>query len=109
MATFRCKRPGASGLGPSVILAWLFACHHAPQPPLVPLAPAAYSHYLAGKLALYHDDAATAAAELAQAAAAAPDQAMIAVEQGRALAKAHHIDQAEQVLAVARMKWPAQA
>src|SRR5205085_253756 len=37
------------------------------------------------------------------------DQPMIAVEQGRALAKAHRIDEAEQILDAARMKWPQHA
>jgi predicted Zn-dependent protease len=70
---------------------------------------AAYSHYLAGKLALYKDDAATAATEFAAAAAAAPDQPTIAVEEARALAKAKREGDAKTVLAAARQKWPEQA
>jgi predicted Zn-dependent protease len=84
----------------------LAACHHAREAPLVPLSREAYAHYLAGRLALYQDDAGTAADELAAASAAAPDEPMIVVEQARALAKAHRIDEAERVLEAARLKWP---
>src|SRR4029077_21187341 len=93
----------------AVVWVLLAACHHAPEAPLVPLPAAAYSHYLAGRLAMYRDDPAEAGGELAQPPAAAPNQPMIAVEQARALAKAHRIDQAEQILEGARMKWPQHA
>jgi len=83
------------------------ACHHAPPPVSVaPLPAGAYSHYLAGRLALYRDDPDTATRELSAAAAAAPDQPMLAVELARALAKAKREDSARDVLARARKQWP---
>ena len=86
------------------------ACHRTPKPvPLAPLPPNAYSHYLAGKLALYRDDPATASDELRIAAQAAPDQPMIAVELARALAKAKRAAAARDVLVLARKKWPEHA
>jgi tetratricopeptide (TPR) repeat protein len=94
--------------------AWLVAfgvafgvsCHHAAPETMHPLAPAAYSHYLAGQLAEYRDDWATAANELAEAAAAAPDQPVFAVELARALDKAKRTNDALAVLAKARETWP---
>ena len=77
--------------------------------PITPLPAGAYAHYLAGKLALYHDDAEAASRELQAAAAAAPDQPMIAVELARALAKSKQELGARDVLAVARTKWPEHA
>ena len=97
MATFRCS------------LLLLVACSHGKPIPTAPLPRAAYAHYLNGKLALYKDDPATAAAELAAAAAAAPDQPAIAVEEAHALVKAHRDDDARAVLLAARGKWPEQA
>jgi Flp pilus assembly protein TadD len=83
------------------------ACHHTPKPVSVaPLPQAAYSHYLAGKLALYRDDVDTATRELSAAAAAAPDQPMIAVELARALVKAKREDAARDVMLRARAAWP---
>ncbi|HEY5923610.1 MAG TPA: tetratricopeptide repeat protein [Kofleriaceae bacterium] len=83
------------------------ACHRTPKPiSLAPLPAGAYAHYLAGKLALYRDDPAAAADELRLAAAAAPDQPMIAVELARALAKAKRAAAARDVLVLARKKWP---
>ena len=73
---------------------------------MTPLPPAATSHYLAGKLAMYREDWAAAADELALAAKAAPDQPMIAVEEARALAKAKRPDEARDVLAATRANWP---
>src|SRR5688500_19388018 len=88
-------------------LCLIAACHRTPKPvSLAPLPPKAYAHYLAGKHALYRDDAATAAEELKLAAAAAPDQPMIAVELARALAKAKRAPAARDVLVLARKKWP---
>jgi tetratricopeptide (TPR) repeat protein len=85
----------------------IVACHRTPRPvSLAPLPAAAYAHYLAGKLALYRDDPATAADELRQAALAAPDQPMIAVELARALVKAKRVAAARDVLAQARRHWP---
>lgn len=89
------------------ILALTAACHHTPKPvPIAPLPAGAYAHYLAGKLALYHDDAEVASRELQVAAAAAPDQPMITVELARALAKSKQELGARDVLAAARVKWP---
>ncbi len=83
------------------------ACSRTPKPVSVaPLPADAYAHYLAGKLALYRDDPAAAAAELRLAAQAAPDQPMIAVELARALAKAKRADAARDVLVLARRQWP---
>ena len=65
------------------ILALTAACHRTPKPvSIAPLPADAYAHYLAGKLALYRDDAEAASHELAAAAAAAPEQPMLAVELG---------------------------
>jgi len=97
MAIFRCS------------LVFLLACHHATPISTAPLPRGAYAHYLAGKLALYKDDPSTAASEFAAAAAAAPDQPAIAVEEARALAKAKREADANAVLATARSKWPEQA
>jgi predicted Zn-dependent protease len=94
MATFRYS------------LVLVLACHHAKPVSMAPLPRDASAHYLAGKLALYKDDAATAAAELSAAAAAAPEQPTIAVELARALAKAKRDADARAVLASARLKWP---
>ena len=88
-------------------LCLIAGCHRTPKPvSLAPLHPKAYAHYLAGKHALYRDDAATAAEELRLAAAAAPDQPMIAVELARALAKAKRSAAARDVLVLARKRWP---
>ena len=83
------------------------ACSSAPAPiPMHPLPRDASSHYLAGKLAMYREDWAKAADELALAAAAAPDQPSIAIEEARALAKAKRAPTAKQVLEAARARWP---
>ena len=71
-----------------------------------PLPRDAYSHYLAGKLAMYREAWAEAATELTAAAAAAPDQPSIAIELARALAKAKRGPEARAVLARARAEWP---
>jgi predicted Zn-dependent protease len=82
------------------------ACHSA-QPVAPGLLPrAAYAHYLAGKTALYKDDADTAVTELQLAAAAAPEQPAIAIELARALVKAKRDDAAHDVLARTRAAWP---
>jgi tetratricopeptide (TPR) repeat protein len=88
-------------------LALVAACHRTPKPvSIAPLPAGAYAHYLAGKLALYRDDPASAADELRLAAQAAPDQPMIAVELARALARAKRDAAARDVLVLARKQWP---
>lgn len=84
----------------------LAACAAKPAPPVKPLPRAAYAHYLDAKLAGYGKDYATEATALKAALAAAPDQAMIAVELGRAQAKANDAAGAKATLADARAKWP---
>lgn len=86
------------------------ACHRTPKPVSVaPLPAKAYAHYLAGKYALYREDAAAAVTELTAALQAAPAQPMISVELARALAKAKRSDAARQVLETARKDWPEHA
>ncbi|HEY5933760.1 MAG TPA: tetratricopeptide repeat protein, partial [Kofleriaceae bacterium] len=74
------------------------------RPP--PLAPAAYAHYLDGKLHAYRDDWPAAADALAAAAAAAPDQPLLAVELARAQHHAKRLALARTTLEQARKKWP---
>lgn len=74
------------------------------RPP--PLAPAAYAHYLDGKLYAYRDDWPAAADALAAAAAAAPDQPLLAVELARAQHHAKRQAAAQVTLDQARKKWP---
>lgn len=73
------------------------------QPPLPRVV---YAHYLDGKLAGYRGDWDAAADALAQAAAAAPDQPMVAVELARAQMKAKRAAAALVTLADARARWP---
>jgi tetratricopeptide (TPR) repeat protein len=90
-----------------LVLAMVVACSHAQPPvPMRPLSREAYSHYLEGRFAMYGEDYAKAATELAAAAAAAPDQPSIAIEEARALAKAKRTTEARTVLAKARVTWP---
>jgi len=79
------------------------------QKPLPPMTHQAYAHYLDGKLAAYRSDWPAAADALALALAAAPDQAMIAVELARVQAKAKREAAAADTLAAARKKWPEHA
>jgi predicted Zn-dependent protease len=90
-------------------VALLAACHGARAVSPAPLPRAAYAHYLAGKVALYTDHADDAVRELTAAAAAAPDQPMIAIELAHALDKAKHADAAKDVLARTRAEWPEHA
>ena len=80
-----------------------------PPAPLPPLAHSAYAHYLEGKLAAYRDDWGAAADALADAATAAPDQPVVAVELARAQHRAKRSDAARATLAAARTKWPRHA
>jgi tetratricopeptide (TPR) repeat protein len=86
------------------------ACSAPPKArPLPPLTHAAYAHYLDGKLAGFRDEWENAADALAMAAAAAPEQPMVAVELARAQQKAKRPEAARQTLAAARTKWPQHA
>ena len=71
-----------------------------------PLDRATTSHYLAGRLAMYREDYATAVAELTAAATAEPEQPAIAILEAQALAKAKRVAEAQRVLVAARVKWP---
>jgi predicted Zn-dependent protease len=90
----------------AAVFALLLACSHATIVPMRALGRDAYSHYLAGRLAMYREDYAQAVTELTAAAAAAPDQPSFAIEQARALAKAKRDGDARTVLAHARATWP---
>jgi tetratricopeptide (TPR) repeat protein len=74
--------------------------------PLPPLPHTAYARYLDGKLAGYRDEWNNAADALADAAAAAPDQPMVAVELARAQHRARRPEAARATLAAARARWP---
>src|SRR5882672_4834972 len=63
-------------------------CSHPAQAPLIPLPRPVFADYLAGKLSAYQGDWDTAADAVGEAAAAAPDQPMIAVELARLQMKA---------------------
>jgi len=78
----------------------------APVAPQPPLPREVYARYLEGKLAGYRTDWPAAADALARAAAAAPDQPMIAVELARAQVKAKRAAAAIATLAAARERWP---
>jgi tetratricopeptide (TPR) repeat protein len=85
----------------------LVACARpAPVRPLPPLPAPVYANYLDGKLAAYREDWEAAADALARAAAAAPDQPMIAVELARMQMNAKRMDAALATLAAARARWP---
>jgi cellulose synthase operon protein C len=77
-----------------------------PVAPSAPLPRALTAHYLAGKLAGYQGDWDAAIDQLAAAAAAAPDQPMVAVELARAQHKARRAADALATLAAARTRWP---
>ena len=113
MATFRYSLLGPQGSWLALRLAGtlLLAACRTPPPakPLPPLPHTAYAYYLDGKLAAYREDWPSAADALAQAAAAAPDQPMVAVELARAQWKAKRPEAARATLAAARVKWPKHA
>lgn len=81
-------------------------CSHPAQTPLTPLPSPVFAGYLAGKLSAYQGDWDAAADALALAAAAAPDQPMIAVELARLQMKARRTGDAIATLARARAQWP---
>ncbi|HEY4056889.1 MAG TPA: tetratricopeptide repeat protein [Kofleriaceae bacterium] len=84
------------------------ACHPAKPAvrPLPPIAAPVYAAYMQGKLAGYRGDWISAVASLRVAAAAAPDQPMIAVELARSLVKAKNENEARATLERARTTWP---
>src|SRR5215831_2810859 len=73
-----------------------------PAAPIAPLPRAVVAHYLDGKLSAYEGDFDAAADALAEAAAAAPDQPMVAVELARLQMKAKRTGEAVTTLALAR-------
>lgn len=89
-----------------VALALLVACSHETIVPMRPLGRETYSHYLAGRLAMYREDYATAVTELTAAATLTPDQPQIAILEAQALTKAKRVPEARNVLARARETWP---
>lgn len=89
------------------LLCGIAACGPPKQPAApAPLPRAAYAAYLDGKLAAYRDEWGNAADALADAAAAAPEQPMIAVELARAQHKAKRPEAARATLTAARARWP---
>ncbi|HEX4419837.1 MAG TPA: tetratricopeptide repeat protein [Kofleriaceae bacterium] len=89
---------GASGLS---------GCAHPERPrPLPPLPREVYARSLSGKLAGYQGDWPAAVDALTAAAAAAPDQPMVAVELAHAQVKADRTAAALATLAAARKRWP---
>lgn len=70
------------------------------------MSSSAYAYYFDGKLAAYRSDWDAAVDSLREAAKAAPDQPMIAVELARALSKAKKDVAARDTLTTARKKWP---
>ncbi len=100
-------------LGPVVLAVaitvplWGAACARPPPPVRQPPLPReVYARYLEGKLAAYRTDWAAAADAVGLAAAAAPDQPMIAVELARVQMKAERRAAALATLAAARKRWP---
>jgi tetratricopeptide (TPR) repeat protein len=81
-------------------------CSHPAEVPITPLPRPVVAEYLAGKLSAYEGNWDAAADALAQAAAAAPDQPMIAVELARLQMKARRTTDAVATLARARVRWP---
>lgn len=81
----------------------------APARPVPPLPHEAYAHYLAGKMAAHREDFEAAVVALERAAAAAPDQPMLAVELARAQLKTKNPGAAMRTLALARRTWPRHA
>lgn len=86
--------------------ATIAGCSHPAQTPLTPLPRPVFADYLAGKLSAYQGDWGTAADAVGEAAAAAPDQPMIAVELARLQMKAKRTADAIATLAHARARWP---
>jgi tetratricopeptide (TPR) repeat protein len=86
----------------------LAACGPSARPPArpAPLPRDAYAHYLRARVALYEADYELAVHELRAAAAAAPDEAMIAVALSGALAKAGEDAAAAAVIRAAQDRWP---
>jgi tetratricopeptide (TPR) repeat protein len=81
-------------------------CSRPAAVPITPLPRAVYAHYLSGRLSAYEGDWDAAADALTRAAAAAPDQPMVAVELARAQMKARRTAAAVATLSRARERWP---
>jgi tetratricopeptide (TPR) repeat protein len=101
---------GVAGVAARVALAVALGPLGCARPPPAarqpPLPREVYARYLEGKLAAYRTQWAAAADAVALAAAAAPDQPMIAVELARVQMKAQRSAAAIATLAAARDRWP---
>lgn len=95
---------GTSRCSALLVIAAAAACHH--EVPVQPLPRAALAHYLAARVDGAGSDWAAMADDLAAAAAAAPGEAMIAVELAEAQAKAGDAHAARATILAARGKWP---
>ncbi|HVV83503.1 MAG TPA: hypothetical protein VHE35_10545, partial [Kofleriaceae bacterium] len=84
-------------------------CYARPHPAparLPPLPPQAYAAYLRGRAALYEGDAAAALAAFDDAAAAAPDEAGIAIGRAEAMDRLELRADATEAIDVATGRWP---
>ncbi len=91
---------------PALLVCLLLAACHPHDVSVAPLPRVATARYLEGRLAAYRGEWPTAVSALADAAAAAPDQPMCAIELAHALANAKREPAARDVLASARARWP---
>jgi len=109
-ARFRVSSSGVPVRSIAVVLVALVLAACRPAPPahahLAPLSRDAYAHYLRAKVAIYESDYELAVHELRAAAAAAPEEAMIAVALATALAKAGEGAAAAAVIRAAERRWP---
>lgn len=108
METFRSSSLVAVRACTLVAVVSCASCASTPAP-VPPLPRAAYAHYLDGKLAMYEKHYDVAVAALLAAAAAAPDQPMIAVALATAQDKSNAHDAAKATLDRARDRWPRRA
>lgn len=103
----RAVRPGAPLAAVLAVALGLAGCGRpAPTTPLPPLPRDGYAHYLRARVALFEGDHTLAVHELRAAAAAAPDQPMIAASLADALAKAGEQAQARAVIRAGERRWP---
>jgi tetratricopeptide (TPR) repeat protein len=106
LAAVAARWVGVAGVALATCRGLAGCAHPGPSWPPPPLPRELYARYLDGKLAAYKDDWAAAADALGAAAAAAPDQPMVAVELARMQMKARRGDAALATLAAARKRWP---